>query len=76
MNAPQALAWASAVAPGQRPGLDLENFQVVVQGEDLDVAAGRPLVAGHDRGAVEDLDAWSRTAAPAAGARRYRAGTE
>ena len=45
---------------GQRAGLARQDFQVMVQEQDLGVLAGRPLMPGHDPRPVEHLHAAGR----------------
>ena len=47
LKRPEARAWCSAVDPGERPGLDDEGLEVVVEVEGLDSLADGPGVAGH-----------------------------
>jgi len=44
------------VAPGSPPGLGLEDLEVVIEGEDFDVLADRPLVSSDQLVPVVDLN--------------------
>ena len=55
---------------GQPAGFGLEHLEVVIQGQDLDVASDRPFVAGDQLRRRRRSRPCGRRAGPAAGARR------